>query len=344
MSKEDRFLQSMERWFEIPPSREHLQHRASIGFDFIFYEDINKNRQISCIELNGHRSGIVGASKIPYDELDIPRRTLAKVRSHYRRYDQKDIKEGISLSNELDVLYKNDPNYNSEILKRKWARYIRLHEEIRLRPINSCSFRNDPALENVLSDKLAQTGLIPDYLRPKIVDNAWGVFSDSGYWLSKPINGCRGDGIKVIKCSGNPIFEGISVGDDKILQEFIFPLGAEKAPERLQGHPASMRYLIDYACYNNGRILPLYEFAYQRVSPLSEDEFWSGSVSFEDVFIVNKARGAESVPVSENELVLARDASREIIQIIHNNFPYIRGGYDDVINVAIKKGFQGFKD
>lgn len=105
-----------------------------------------------------------------------------------------------------------------------------------------------------------------------------------------------------------------------------------------------MRYLIDYACYNNGRILPLYEFAHQRVSPLSDAEFWLGSASFEDVFIVNKARRAESVAVSEHELALARSASKEIIKNIHINFPYIKRSYDEAIKVAIKEGFKGFKD
>lgn len=88
MPQKDKFLQGTERWFEMPPSPEHLQHRASIGFDFIFYEDMNGNSQNSCVELKGHRSGIEGASKIPQDELDISRRTLAKVRSGRRRYDQ----------------------------------------------------------------------------------------------------------------------------------------------------------------------------------------------------------------------------------------------------------------
>jgi len=85
-----------------------------------------------------------------------------------------------------------------------------------------------------------------------------------------------------------------------------------------------MRLMIDFQYMKDGSVKPIFESAYQRVSPypsgnpkLHMDTY---EHSREDVFVVNKANGAHSVAVTEEELKLARVAAEEIIQNIAKKY------------------------
>lgn len=103
-----------------------------------------------------------------------------------------------------------------------------------------------------------------------------------------------------------------------VAQEFIEPAGAQAAPQDLKDHYASMRLVTGFHKDQSGEIHLLDSFGYWRVAPYHPDEAGKRvrgrMVRDNDVAVVNKARGAAAVEITEAEYRLTTPVVRGVIE------------------------------
>ena len=172
---------------------------------------------------------------------------------------------------------------------------LALSRESGTRPANA----NPPWLEAITENKRRQRMFIPErnYPGPEIGNQA-ARLEDQQLLVQKPSDGAKGRGV--------------------VIQKFIKSRGADRAPENLKGHPASLRLDIDFRVSDNNEIILEEVWGYQRVSPYSYgdiDKTIDGKrVELEDVLVVNLARGAKPVAWSARERKAAIKIALEIIK------------------------------
>ncbi len=313
----DRFRVAMDKWYPNRRSPEDERFRASIGFDFIFYKNKQGRRKISCVETNGHNSGIRGAASITDAYIERSQKTLASIRAMISSDKIKSI-EALNESR-TEVINHTSDGYDPNDLELLALLYnfIRAVSIDTKMPLMATAIPNALDLEEVINNKAYHAFLVPKSLRPAVRDyDKTDTFPASGIWLLKPVFGKRGEKIKAFGRPDHLESEIPAVDPKFVWQEFIPPLPADNAPDAYKGHPASMRYLVDFIKYKDGHTEMLYEFAYQRVSPFGADS----NKSFEDIYVVNKARKALAVHASKREVAQARGAAGVIINRIDKYF------------------------
>lgn len=313
----DKFRSTMDKWFPNPRTPVNERFRASIGFDFIFYKNKQGRRKISCVETNGHNSGIRGAANIADANIGKLSKTLAGVRA-MASSDKANTIEALN-ARRTEIISHTSNGYGPDDLEllAMLYNYIKAVSVNTKTPLMSTAIPNALDLEEAINNKIYHAFIVPKSLRPAVrgYDKTYD-FPASGIWLLKPVFGERGEGIKAYKRADQAEPELPAVDPKFVWHEFISPLPADNAPDAYKSHPASMRYLVDFIKYNDGHTEKLYEFAYQRVSPFGVD---SGR-DFEDVYVVNKARKALAVHVSSREILQARRAAGRIIDRIDKYF------------------------
>lgn len=284
--------------------------RASMGFDFIFNQNGSK-RSIKCIEINGDDTGIYGISKITPANIDKSLRLIARIRAHNT--------PEVHFSNmKILKIYQLLENRNSTLsdtekcVLRLEAYYLSKSR------LFSNAYKNPNFINIITSCKENQPKVIPSRYKLRTFAPGRDYHPESNIWIIKPNKGSRGDGIFFLENDDvNIHYQNLSK-NRYVIQEFIYPSGADNAPQELSGNAASMRYLIDYVC-ESGRITKTFEAAYMRVAPtsgstniLSED--------FRDSYIVNLARKAIPIPASVKELDMARQAASSILSVINSRY------------------------
>ena len=291
--------------------------RATLGFDFIFTKGKDGKKRCLCIEINGEDSGIFGIQDIPDGEVDKTQKLVAKVRTAYdfdrfRRYALLDDLE----SGEFSVTPEGRDKIKKFLLERN-----------RQTPMVSLAYRTPKYIQNISLYKPRQQTFIPDEHKPRQYLDGESPESSTGFWICKPNIGRHGNNIMILS---NVEFKRLfikteeAIRDNYTVQEFIFSDGADKAPESLHGNPASMRFLIDFRYLDNNKILSGFEAGYQRVSP-HQGEYGTipptmGLAERQRLFVQSKIRGARSLPASEEEMRLAREAAEKIIHRLANGY------------------------
>lgn len=279
--------------------------RATLGFDFIF-SCVDGEKIPLCIEINGEDTGLKAVENIPKGDLTEEERERVKIRMTHTE-------ERIKLSayaESLNIAGK------SEDRKEAWARARNVHGFVH-------AFRNPAYIREIAGkDKKLQQNFIPPDNRPRAYQEGGSPVSRSGFWICKPIAGRKGQGIKIVS---NEDFEDsfIKKGLENgyIAQELIRACGAEKALINMKENPAALRLLMDFIYFEDDNIEEVFTFAYQRVSQFSINEQIASSVSLEEIYVVNFARGAKAAVASETEFLLAHAVA---IKIIHNIAAHIR--------------------
>ncbi len=289
--------------------------RASLGLDFVFYKDAAGKKQCACIEINGDDSGIAGVEKIPKGQIDETRRILARLRDTR----SSKLREKTTKANEIIDDINSGAFSVSPEAKKKIGEFIR--KSIDKEAFFPNAFRNPSFIQEVTLDKSSQPQFVPREYMPRVYQEGESRKSSTGYWVCKPRRGRTGKDTFILT---NAEFQGLFLPtvsplwkEVYFVQEFIQPCGAENAPEGMKDNPTSMRLLIDFIYRENGNITPVFETAYQRISPLHPTDLRllgdSNGVARENIYIVNKSRGAKSAAVSKEELNLARPIAEKII-------------------------------
>jgi hypothetical protein len=295
--------------FESKESKELF--RATLGFDFIFTLDAEGNKKIMCVEFNGETSGIAGMREIPGEELGHQQKILSDIRGtkapEFRRKHALGTEIVDTMRN--NTFQASSPNVTVEILN-----YLR--DSHNRAPMFTHALENPPEIEKLTQNKQTQQAYIPEEYKPMTFDETaeHRQKSASGYWILKPISSRGGEGVHL---ATEEELDEVMANKEKwfrpyLIQEFLPPTGAEKVPEELKGHAASMRFLLDFTYSEDGTITPMYQTGYQRVSPVDGTNRL-GKFDMEEAFVVNRNREALSFPASEHELALAREAALAII-------------------------------
>lgn len=287
---------------------------ATLGFDFIFSTGTDGRKHCYCIEINGDNSGISGIQDIPKGGIDDAKRVVAKVRG---AFNPQFMRMRAIIGDFLDGEFSATPEGHKQIEKF-------LIQQQEKTPMFEHAFRNAPYITAIARNKLTQYQFIPRENRPRIYHGGESKESSTGYWVCKPKNGTQGRDILIMN---NKEFEQLFRGgmeQHNIAQEFIHSSGAERAPKGMRKNPASMRFLMDFRYLQNGDIVPVFEAAYQRISPFAgnstEISKRMGDGARESLLVQSKARGALSVPASEEEIRLAREVAGKIIRNIARGY------------------------
>lgn len=294
------------QYLETSEARETF--RGSLGFGFIFVTDQGGTKRCYCVEINGERTGIAGMGDIPKGEVNQSIKDVAQIRTHYNPAYRKKLRLANEVLGSLNASKVGKMKITEYINKSKAKDSLLTHSE-----------RNPKLIEKVALNKRLQHTYIPEGHRPREYRPRTDPESRTGYWIVKPASGQNGIGIFIFSNEEfiREVVENKDIDIDMfVIQEFIQADSADNADEEHNTSPASMRYLVDFRYLSDGSIEEVYKGAYQRVSrdprhPLSELSIGDRST----VYIVNKTRGALSVPASDEEMRLAKELAD---QIIHN--------------------------
>lgn len=290
--------------------------RASLGFDFIFTRLPDGTKNPVCIEINGEDSGIKGVQELDDTTVNTTAKLISKIRGSVSPELKKKHNIGKQLIESMD---EGTFQASSPEVEQKIHNHIR--RVIDSEPLFSHAFQNPTMLEAVAGNKRFQSTYIPVDNRAQMYDPKKYTNSKSDKWIIKPNTGRGGQGIRIVDTAELPgIFkewreksEGIDIDSFFTIQEFIVPEGADLAPENEKNHPASMRLLMDFVYLADGTIQKGYEMAYQRVSSYPSDGVRAVHKP-DDVYVVNKSRGARSVPASPEETESGRQVAYQIIR------------------------------
>jgi len=319
--------------------------KGTLGFDFIFLRGSDGTKQIKCVEINGEHSGITGIQDIPRTSETYLHKLLA--RSRNRTSEEFDELAGRDLDLKLPTPTPEERLHRGRELIDKFMGALDVAEAKRMKELqevkmHAYSHANPPFVEEIMRDKSKQGAYIPRELAPKLAHMLSDI-SPGSEWVVKPKEGMKGEGIYVMDAEQiqhviakmeNDGVDPAELFTENVVQEFIEPLPADNAPAHLSDHVASLRLLVDFRYMNNGEIEPAYITGYQRVSPYSREgrhhrdgprpandpeSFGDTSEPYgiaftEDIYVVNKARGALSVPLSKEESTMAIEAAKEIIR------------------------------
>ncbi|OGG58085.1 hypothetical protein A2765_06260 [Candidatus Kaiserbacteria bacterium RIFCSPHIGHO2_01_FULL_56_24] len=319
--------------------------KGSLGFDFIFFRDAEGVKHIRCVEINGEHSGISGIQDIPRTSHTYLEKIFATSRSRlspeFQAVIEQEPQPEFQIPTPQERLHEG-----REVISRFVAALdtadTKHEERIRNTKMYVESNANPLFIEEISRDKSKQNAYIPSDIAPKIAHNLADM-STNTRWMIKPNGGMQGNDIyltdakqisKIVKMMEKDNVDSKELFSENVIQEFIEPLGADNAPARLSNHPASLRLLVDFRYTASGDIEPMYIAGYQRVSPYSTEgvahtqndsgkpassEYASGIEPFEialaeDIYVVNKARGALSIPLSKEESGMAIEAANRIIR------------------------------
>ena len=281
---------------------------ASLGFDFIFAKDEVGKKRALCVEINGEKSGIGGIAEMPEGLVDPEFQEAAKIRD--LRNPERIRRVG--LANEITNDIHEGTFSVSPEAKEKIDAFMM--KSIRKVPLFPNAFKNPAFIEDIATDKRRQEDFIPDKYAMRLYKKGDSQISLTGYWILKPAQGIGGKNIRILSNDEAKLyFDRNDVTSTYVIQEFMPPLGADLAGTEESNHPASMRFLIDFKYLQDGTIKPVFQAAYQRVSPYSPRDAFQ-KFSKEDIYVVNRARAAKAVPASEEEIEMAREAALDIIQ------------------------------
>ena len=300
---------------------------ASLGFDFIFSRDENNKLHCYCIEINGHDSGVRGVQDIPDDQIDKTHKIVAEIRATVN----PEMRRKYGLANEiLHDIHVTGEFAPSEEGKEKITRYI--NKSLRTAPTFTHAHHNPDFIEDITRDKRLQEKYIPKEYQPRIWREGDDPVSSTGRWIVKHFRSRGGDGVHVIP--NDQFLEFIAQNkneiDKYVVQELLMSSGAQMVPESQGKRAASMRLLMDFRYLDGGTIAPDFITAYQRVAPYDTDKTKDdegNKLTWEDAYVVNRARGATSAAASSEEITMAREAAEKIIKNIAS--AYIQGQDSD---------------
>lgn len=291
---------------------------ASLGFDFVFSKDEQGKLHGYCIEINGDNSGLSGVEDIPEDQIDPQHKLLSKVRNH--RNSEYWRKAGLADGALQDL--QTGFFDASEEAKKEIHSYI--EKSLRKQQFFVHAYKNPPFVAAITRDKRTQENFIPPESMPRVYHEGESPLSSTGQWICKPIHGIQGDGIYVLdnekfkrEFLGGPFVDIFA--KEYIAQEFIRSEGAQRAPNALKGHAASMRLLLDFKYAQNDTIEIVFKAAYQRVSPYPSEGLRANTFP-QDAFVTNRARGAKSVAASGEEVSIASAIAEKIIHNIARGY------------------------
>jgi len=295
----------LEKHFETNKSPEIF--RATLGFDFVFVIDETGKKKCYCVEINGHRTGIVGAEDIPEGDID----PLVRLTSGIRATMNPELLRKSRIAKE--VLDGMNATTLGELTIRTF-----MQKSMSKGPLFPHAIENPPILEEVTNDKLQQGFYIPQEHRPKEYVAGDSPDSSTGYWICKHKAGQNGKHIGILSSAEFKKFflSDPTLKEHYVVQEFLIAQGADNAPRELSSNPASMRLLIDFRYLENGTIEPLFLAGYQRVSQTSFHEPLD-TLAPDDrnkVGVVNKSTGALSFAASEEEMRLGKEVAEKIIR------------------------------
>ena len=277
--------------------------RGSIGFDFIFTKEENGEDKIWCIEINGDNSGIGGVAELPEGTVDKTHQFLASMRNEMSHEAQRRVDLGVDILKDME----------SGAFPISDSAYGAIHNfvvrRMRHKPLQRLAEKNPKVINDIAADKRLQIDVIPKEFAPKTYRKGEPGISRTGYWILKPNLGIGGNKIVVMSnTSFRTQFRGSVYEDRYVAQELLESRGAERAEGEFVGNPACMRLLMDFQYTSDGTVHPLFESAYQRVTPHSRRS------TLENRYVVNLSRKAVAVPASEHEITLAHEAAVKIIQ------------------------------
>jgi len=313
--------------------------RGTIGFDFIFIKDFDENgieiKKPICVELNGSESGVLGIENIRDEKIEKLQKVIAGIRARKnpKMYDKytiaNTIGDRIKILGKIpddDVIDHLELGFSTPELTRKVERYV--NNSLQKVSLFHHANKNPEQVKEICDNKRLQQEIIPDENKPRMWVRGVNEKSRSGYWIMKPLDGVQGKDIHIFDDEQMKrqveLFGKISkLGEDHIetynlIQEFLFPLGADNAGGEKKNNASSMRLLLDFAVLPNGNVEVEEMHSYQRVSPY-EPVFREPKAH---EYVVNKSRGALSYGASkeENDLVMP-----VAIQIIKNLTPSAMG-------------------
>ncbi len=295
--------------------------RATVGFDFVF----DKSGKPHYVEINGNDSGIEGMLNLAEDdEIDNMQKISARIRSRRTSGVQKII-------NEYNKTNKRDgekiDEQDAHLAKDQKIKLAFLSAKAQEAALFKNANVNPQVLEEMLSDKSKHSQFIPEEYSVKTFD-IYGKFNPEKMYIIKNSIGSGGKGISITKGQEILKIKPISSDNPLIVQEFIEPDEADNGPN---GHPASLRLLVDFRYTKQKGVEPMFVTGYQRVSPYSVDEIGrrkdahkartilnklkggGDKITPKDVYVVNKVRGAKSYPMSERELAKVKPITMQIL-------------------------------
>lgn len=302
--------------------------RASLGFDFVFAKDAQCKVNCYCVEINGHDSGIGGIADISDDDIDKSHKIIAGIRATIN----PDIQRKLA-GNDASLPEMHDPASAPEE-KVPPESTKKMSDD----PLLQHAYRNPEFIENITRDKKLQERYVPSEHAPR----TWHYgepYPLIDLWVVKNKTSRGGRAIHIIsrkslieyaQTAGKVGFENL------VVQEFIMPIGAENASPSDWERPASMRLLIDFQYLRSGKVVPTFRSVYQRIAPYdihAKYDKEGAPLNPEDIFVVNRAKGAQSVPASPKEIQMAQDVAEQIIKKIANDY----GAYQSRINQSPKK-------
>lgn len=185
----------------------------------------------------------------------------------------------------------SDPRVSSDAL-----RFAQSHRD------GETGHQNPRWFEEVGKCKAKMLDFIPDAYRPKsVVNNDFKHLFEGGKTVVvKPLDGTKGKDILVF--SNARIEDALKYasmlqksGRGFIAQELIVSSGAENAPPEKRGYAASLRLAVPFEIVDGKARITQPDIGYQRVGQTDPAQ------QNERALVVNKARGALSVPMSANE-------------------------------------------
>ncbi len=190
--------------------------------------------------------------------------------------------------------------------------------------------QNPAFIEHITEHKTEQENYIPEEYRPTFWHLGENYISPHNAWVLKETSSRGGSRVYILTNSDFYKFlkdltplEVKGFEDRWIVQDFIPPQPAQ-LDEDHPNNPASMRFLIDFIYREDGTIIPEFISGYQRVSPYSSKDFAKRKdgklIDYKEVFVVNKSRGASSIPASDEEMHMARTAAEAIIQRLADGY------------------------
>lgn len=286
--------------------------KATLGFDFVFDYTPSGELHCFCIEINGHDSGVHGVKNIPKGDIDETHRVLAEIRATTNPEMARRYKIGNKILADLhDKIFQPSDEVVEKI-------YQYLAKSMRAQPTFTHAHHNPDFIEDITRDKRLQEQYVPPEHWPRTWHPGENPVSSTGWWVLKQYGSRGGDGVRM--ASNEDLEEVISQAGDAlenyVVQEFVQPI-------TIDDRAASMRLLVDFQYLSDGTIVPDFTTAYHRIAPYTGEEKVSADgkpITNDDIFIVNKARGAKSAAATEEEIALARDVAEKIIHNIAKEY------------------------
>ena len=188
-------------------------------------------------------------------------------------------------------------------------------------------YSNPDSISAILEDKRRQPPFVPVENRIPTVTKPEDVnpdlFGRSGKIVIKPHDGARGQGVEIF---GKEELDQAKDYAERlhnrrggfVAQPFIKSAGADRAPDDLRGHAASLRLIVPFVMDGEEPQVHVPGFGYQRVARYGPHEVGTqvrGQLITEgDAGVVNRARGAAAVPLSDREREIAHDVANAIIK------------------------------